>query len=84
MPWIIETRFWQAFQFRIPTSAFRRAWHFPKGILLYLQAQPDQERSIALSIEVLKIAQDFQHVPTVMPYAATAVQVLKANGVDRS
>ncbi|MGD1861172.1 MAG: tetratricopeptide repeat protein, partial [Leptolyngbyaceae cyanobacterium] len=50
--------------------------------IFYLQAQPDQERSIALATEVLEIAQNFQHVPRVMQYAKAAVQVLQANGVD--
>jgi hypothetical protein len=48
--------------------------------IFYLQARPDREQSIALAREVLEIAQDFQHVPRVMRYAATAVQVLQANG----
>ena len=52
--------------------------------IFYLQAQPDAERSIALATEVLEIAQDFQQVPVVMQYAATAVQVLQANGVELS
>ena len=50
--------------------------------IFYLQAMPDPEKSITLATEVLKIAQDFQHVPIVMQYAAAAIQVLQANGVE--
>jgi tetratricopeptide (TPR) repeat protein len=50
--------------------------------IFYLQAVPDPEKSIAMAMEVLEIFQDFQAVPTVEGYAATARQVLEANGVD--
>ena len=52
--------------------------------LFHLKAVPDQDQSIALATEVLKIARDFQHVPIVMQYAATAKQVLQSHGVDLS
>ncbi|MGB3496101.1 MAG: tetratricopeptide repeat protein [Elainellaceae cyanobacterium] len=50
--------------------------------IFYLEAVPNQEKSIALATHVLEIAQDFQHVPRVVQCAALAVQVLQANGVE--
>jgi tetratricopeptide (TPR) repeat protein len=52
--------------------------------IFYLQAVPDQEKSIAMALEVLEIFQGFQNVPIVGRYAAAAIQVLEANGVDMS
>ena len=50
--------------------------------IFYLQAQPNQERSIAFAVEALELLHDFQDVPSLMNYAATALQVLEANGVE--
>jgi hypothetical protein len=50
--------------------------------IFYLQAQPDQERSIALATEALNILVNFQNVPAFERYVFTAKQVLQANGVD--
>ena len=50
--------------------------------IFYLQALSDQDRSIALATEVLDIAQQFPQVSVVQRYAETALQVLRANGVE--
>lgn len=50
--------------------------------ILYLDLKPDKERSLTLAKEVLEIAQQFPQVPTVQDYAETAIEVIKANGVD--
>ncbi|PSB23910.1 hypothetical protein C7B82_29470 [Stenomitos frigidus ULC18] len=50
--------------------------------IFYLQATPDQARSIALATEALEITQQFPQVPMVQRYAETALQVLQANGVE--
>jgi tetratricopeptide (TPR) repeat protein len=50
--------------------------------IFYLQAHPDRERSLSLATEVLEIAQQFPQVPAVQNYAALAIRVLEASGVD--
>jgi hypothetical protein len=50
--------------------------------IFYLQAQPNQEQSIVLAMEVIQIALQFPEVPVVQQYAGTALQVLQANGFD--
>jgi hypothetical protein len=50
--------------------------------IFYLQAMPDQEKSIDMATEALEILQDFAGVPYLERYAATAIQVLQANGVE--
>jgi hypothetical protein len=50
--------------------------------IFYLQAQPNQEQSIALAMEAIEIIQQFPEVPRVQQYAGTAIQVLQANGVE--
>jgi hypothetical protein len=50
--------------------------------IFYLQAMPDQEKSIGMATEALEILQGFAGVPYLERYAATALQVLQANGVE--
>ncbi|NEQ33858.1 MAG: tetratricopeptide repeat protein, partial [Leptolyngbya sp. SIO4C5] len=52
--------------------------------IFYLQAKPDKEKSVSLAVEVLEIFQDFQQIHMMQRYAATALQVLQANGVELS
>jgi hypothetical protein len=50
--------------------------------IFYLQVVPDQEKSIAMATEAIELLQDFQGVPYLERYAAMAMQVLEANGVE--
>jgi tetratricopeptide (TPR) repeat protein len=50
--------------------------------IFYLKAIPSRENSVAMAMEVLEIYQEFQGIPRLEQYAATAIQVLRANGVD--
>ena len=43
---------------------------------------PDQEKSIGMATEALEILQGFANVPYLEQYAATALKVLQANGVE--
>lgn len=52
--------------------------------IFYVEAIPDQEKSIAMATEALELLQGFQSVPYLERYAVTARQVLEANGVDVS
>jgi len=50
--------------------------------MFYCYKYPQKEKSVGLAIQVIKTAPQFQHVPIVMKYAGSAVQVLQKWDID--
>jgi len=50
--------------------------------VFYIQSYSKKEKSVKFATEVIKIAEQFQHIPIVMKYKKTATQILQQWNVD--